>query len=495
MELKPSLILSTCLALSGCTGTPYQEPEVQMPVAYSEFRLDQISTEDDCAFLHWWEKFNDPFLNALLEDVLDHSFDLSIALEQVYQARAQYRAQFTQILPEFDFDMQGSRFRTSQAFDSLSPSTDSQGTSTTEAATASAVSPFRNFFQLGFDAIWEIDLFGRLQSAARASYDRWEASAENAYAVRIIVLSEAARTYASICALQEKNALARELVQVDEEQLALSTDRFESGLANEQEAESYKAALEASRSAVSLNEIALKQEIYSLAVLLGKEPECVVQEFQIAHPIPYAEGMIPIGIPGDLLRRRPDIRVAERELAAAAEEVWVAVADLLPRISLIGSSSSFAANPLQGANIGWTSDRFSKLLTSSSHIWGIGGLITWPIFDFGKRQAVVDLQVSLKQQAYIAYQRSVIAALQEVEQALAAYFNEEERMLALMAETEANKRIFELQSDQFSAGIGNYTTVLQAKAVWISSLNALADSRQALASDLIAVYKALGGDW
>ena len=187
--------------------------------------------------------------------------------------------------------------------------------------------------------------------------------------------------------------------------------------------------------------------------------------------------------------------VRNGELAASAEEVWVAVANMLPQLNLTGSSSTYAANPLQGANYGWSSDTFSKLFSGPSLIWGIGGLITWPVFDFGKRQAAVDVQVSLKYQAYAAYQKTVIAALQEVEQALTAYFNEEKRLKALTLEVEANKRIFDLTSDLFESGLDNYTQVLQVKEAWLASLNTLTESQQALTTNLIAVYKALGGDW
>lgn len=292
-----------------------------------------------------------------------------------------------------------------------------------------------------------------------------------------------------------KKDIAAEVVALDAELLSLSFERFQAGLANEQEVDTFQATLDADKAVLDIAEIALKQTIYSLAVLLGRIPESVIEDFQIKRPIPYAGGKVPAGLPGDLLRRRPDIRVAERELAAAAEEVWVAVANMLPQLSLTGSSSTFAANPLQGANVGWSSDTFSKLFSGPSLIWGIGGIITWPVFDFGKRQAAVNVQVSLKYQAYTTYQKTVVAALQEVEQALTAYFNEEKRLDALTLEVRSNKRILDLTSDQFESGLADYTQVLEAREIWLASLNILTDSRQALTTDLIAIYKALGGDW
>jgi outer membrane protein, multidrug efflux system len=173
----------------------------------------------------------------------------------------------------------------------------------------------------------------------------------------------------------------------------------------------------------------------------------------------------------------------------------VAVAALFPSLSLTGSSSSFAANPLQGANAGFASGTLSKLFSHQSLIWGIGGLATAPVFDFGKRNAAVEAQISIRNQAYYSYQQTVITALQETEQALQTYFNEEKRQLSLAKQVEANRKVLSLNSDRHQSGLNNYTQVLQAKSIWLASLNKLTDSQQALTTDLIAIYKALGGDW
>ena len=163
--------------------------------------------------------------------------------------------------------------------------------------------------------------------------------------------------------------------------------------------------------------------------------------FQVERPLPVANGKVPISIPSMLLRRRPDIRSAERQLASATEQIGVAVADLFPSISLTGSSSSYAANPLQGANVGYASDTFSKLFRPASLIWGIGALTTLPVLDFGKRNAAVEVQVALRNQAYYSYQKVVIEALQETEQTLAAYFSEEKIEQSLATESRSYWRV------------------------------------------------------
>lgn len=478
-----TLICST-LTLQGCmVGPDYSPPETPMPDEYAEDRNGENFVVNDEDMIHWWMIFNDPFLNELLEEAIQGSFDYRVALEQVAQARSTYWIQVAQILPEFDGDAQASHFRTSRAFASQAN------------PAAAALSPIQNFFQCGFDAVWEIDLFGRLRRSAESAYDTWEASAETAQAVKITILSEVANTYVTICSLQQQAEIATNVVDLDNALLDLSTSRFTAGLTNEQEVKTAQAVLDADQASLKLITIALNQSIYSLSILLGRQPESLLNDFAVIRPIPSSTDRVPAGLPSDLLRRRPDIRSAERQLAAATEQIGIAVAALFPQVSLTGSSSSFAANPLQGANIGWSSDKIGKLLTPQSRIWGIGTLITFPVFDFGKRRAAIDVQVSLEEQAYLSYQKTVIAALQEVEQALTAYFNEEERLASLTSQSQAYQRNVELIADEYQAGLVDYTQVLEAQSTWLASLTTVTESHQALTSNLIAVYKALGGDW
>ncbi len=478
------LPLSILVLMMGCkVGPDYYPPDPPMPLVYAEDRIDQTTAVADEELVRWWELFDDPFLDQLMEEAIGGSFDYRIALEQITQARALFWIQFATILPEFDADAQGSRFRTSQSF----------GAATSAATTG--ISPIQDFFQTGLDAVWEIDIFGKLRRSAQASFDTWEATIEEARAVKIVVLSEVATIYANICALQQKIGIYSQIVNVDDELLKLSITRYEAGLTNEQEVESYIAALNANQSALLLLQTSLKQNIYALAVLLGRAPETLLADFEELHPIPHASGLVPAGLPGDLLRRRPDISAAERQLASATEQIGVAVAALFPQVSLTGSSSSFAANPLQGANIGFSSNNISKLFSSPSRVWGYGLFVSFPVLDFGKRMAAVDAQVSVEQQTYLNYQKTVITALQEAEQSLVTYFNDENRLKDLSRAEQANQRNVELDSDLFQSGMGDYTQYLQAKALWLASVNTLTDSQLALTVDLIAVYKAMGGDW
>jgi len=476
-------LISAWLILIGCkVGPNYCPPTALVPVEFAEDRPERTSWVTDEDLCHWWtDTFNDPFLDQLLEETILNNFDLLIALEKVFQARENYWVQFTGILPQFESDFQATRFRTSRSF--------------TSASLTPTISPYQSFFQTGLDAIWEIDLWGKLRRTAQSAYYSWQATAEDERGVKITVLSEVANLYVAICYYQTKIGLAKELVDFDAEIVAISKSRFQAGLSNEAELLTFQSEFEGDTASLYVLEAALKQSIYSLAVLLGRPPETLLNEFSVLRPIPLPSGKIPTTLPADLLRRRPDIASAERSLAAQTELIGVAVADLFPSLSLIGSSSSFAANPLQGANVGYSSDMLNKLFKPQSLIWGIGGLVTLPIFDFGKRNATVNIQGFLSNQAYLTYEKTVITALQEVEIALANYFNEDQRLLHLTNEAGYDERNLKVVFDQFQAGLADYIQLLQAKQKWLVSSNAMTDSQQAIDNDLIAIYKALGGDW
>ena len=286
-----SLILAVFLALSGCkVGPNYTTPYVAMPDRFVEeqagdaaARSDESLADESLAdesladedLVHWWKDvFKDPFLDQLMERALGSSFDLAIAVERVLQARANYWVQFASILPAFEMDAQATRFRTSQSFASV-------------AASPVPLSPIQNFFQIGLDAIWQIDLFGKLRRNAESAYDLWEASIEEERGVKISVLSEVASLYVTICYFQTKVDLAEELVQLDEGLVLMSKERFQSGLAGEEEVYESLSAFEADQSALLILQTSLKQNIYSLAVLLGQLPKELLSILLPAGPCPF----------------------------------------------------------------------------------------------------------------------------------------------------------------------------------------------------------------
>lgn len=471
---------------TGCkVGPDYHQPFMEMPTSFVEDRLGMTTEVTDEDLIGWWKQFDDPLLDELLETALCNGFDYRIALERIRQTRAQYYVQFASLFPDFEGDALATRYRISRSFhrSPLNP-------------TFGDFSPIQDFFQIGLDAIWEIDFFGKFRRSADASYNLWEASIEDARTTKITLLSEVAVTYINIRALQKKIVIQKEFIKLTEDLLTLSSDKMASGLGSEQAVQEFIASQESYRATIKLLETDLGQNIYSLGILLGENPEEIIDLFQSEGPIPYALYMIiPAGIPADLLRRRPDVVSAERQLAAATESIGVAVAELFPAVSLAGSSSSFASNPLQGSNIGYSSDEFSQLFKPQSRIWGIGTFIRWPVFDFGKRSASVCVQQSLMRQRYINYQKVIVKALQESESALLAYFNEQDRLGSLDRQAQALHKAFNLNSALYESGLADYQQELQTQERWLQALMNLTESQQNLAIDIVAIYKAIGGDW
>lgn len=476
------------LFLTGCmVGPDYRPPETSMPTEFEEGKETFFCTDADLC--RWWKQFEDPLLDQLIEEAAVQNFDYRIALEQIVEARAQYHIQGSYLWPEIDLNASATRSRFSQNVFTTAPAAEELASgSVTSAATTTTGNgvfgpPVQNFFQVGFDAIWELDFWGKFRRGKKAAFDQWEASKFNAQNVLLMVISEVARDYVSIRSLQHQIELAELKVVTDEEQLHLAQVLFNAGLDNEIQVEGLLATLEKDRAAIPVLETSLKQTIYALAVLLGKDPEGFAQQFTEIESIPLGLAKVPAGLPSDLLRRRPDIRSAERQLAAATEQIGIAVSNYFPRISLTGTSYGYEANKL------------NKWFVSGSRFWTIGPSVSWDLIDFGRTRAQVESANSVQRQALLTYEQTVISSLQDVEGALVAYFEEEKRNVYLADQVAADRRSLQLTEDLYAAGLIDESGVLTALATLIDAETSLIQSDQALTSDLIALYKALGGDW
>ncbi len=471
--------------LAGCmVGPDYKKPEMGMPSEYIEGN-QPCSDEDLC---RWWKQFNDPLLDELIEAAVKGNYDYRIALEQIVEARAQYQIQGSYLWPEIDLTAAATRTRYSQnTFSSSALASVASGQGTSAVSTAAAISPItqpvQNLFQVGFDAIWELDVWGKYRRGKRAAHDLWEASIDAAQNVMLMVISEVARDYVAIRSLQQQIVLIKKLVETDEELLQLAKVLFDAGLDNEIQVDDLIATYENDSAALPVLETSLKQTIFSLAILLGEQPETMTARFELMGSIPEGSGKVPAGLPSDLLRRRPDIRNAERELAAATEQIGVAVSNLFPQVSLTGNSAGYAGN------------KTSNWFNSGSRYWTIGPALNWDLIDFGRTYGQIKVQKSIQKQKLLTYENTVISALEDVEGALVAYFEEQKRNNYLTAEVEAERRAMELTRDQYAAGLIDESPVLDAMKTLLNAENLAIQSEQALTSDLIALYKALGGDW
>ena len=327
-------------ALTGCmVGPNYRQPATCMPEEFVEGTGETVLSDQDLN--QWWKQFNDPMLNSLLEEACRANYDFRLALERIVQARSQFQVQSSYLWPEFDIDAIATRSRNSQNLFNTG-----NGSVASSTAQSSILPTFLNFFHVGFDAIWELDFFGKFRRSKRAAFYAWEASREDAQNVMISMMSEVARNYVVIRGAQQKIDLLKQKISLDEQELVLSAALFSAGLDDKIRVENTVAALEDERSMLPTVEATFKQTIYALAYLLGRQPESLVAEFEQSGPIPLGMDKIPAGLPADLLRRRPDIRRAERQLASATEQIGAAIADLFPHISLTGST--FAGGTLGG---------------------------------------------------------------------------------------------------------------------------------------------------
>ncbi len=474
--------------LTGCrVGPTYQEPILPVPDTYREAICSQVVSNECLDLTKWWEQWDDPYLHFLLQEVDAHALDYQIALEQSVQAKALFWVQFTQLLPSFYATALGSHFRTSQSFASAKAA----------AAQGAALSPVQNFFQMGLDAVWELDLFGKLRRSAESAYCQWQATEEEIRGVRIALLSQAASLYIQLRSLQQRQIVYEKRIQIDERLIQLADARFQAGLASALEKLPYEETASTDRAALKQLQMTFWQNLYALAILVDELPERIAERFQLeeVYPLPSLPSQLDVLPPFELVRRRPDIRNMERLLAAATENVGVAVADLFPTVSLTGSSGSYASNPLQGANAGFSSDRLSQLVKGPSRIWGYGLFITFPVLDFGSRAAEIRAQESVQQQTYLSYQKTVITALQEMEQALAARKWETMRYADLTAVSDTLQKNFTLHSSLFEAGLEDELALRLAETEWLSSQEATINSQTSLLLDIIALYKAMGGDW
>jgi NodT family efflux transporter outer membrane factor (OMF) lipoprotein len=462
------LLASILLLLLASCGHRYEAPAVSMPEKYLEERKFTVTEDEgnEADLRVWWEQFNDPLLTCFIDEALTANYDLLIAGTVVKQARANYQIQGAPLWPQLSATASETRERLSQTL-SFSQF---QGPA------------LQNIYQFGFDASWELDFFGKIQSAKEAAYFQYEGAIENLRDIQVTMVAEVAMQYINIRTYQQRLKVVKDLERVRADLVHLNTVNFEAGLIDDIVVEESKSLLEQTRAQIPILETSLQQSIFSLAILLGRQPENIGQEFEEAAPIPIATGRVPLGLPSDLLKRRPDLRYAEQELFAAMANVNVAKADFFPTISLT-------------AFFGYETTS-SKLWTKwASRAWNIGPNLNWSIFTGGALVGNFRLQKALREQAKLTYEKTVITALGDVEDSLVAYANEEVRQDHLSKALAKDTTARDLNLVLFRAGLSDFSPVLQTDELVLSDEDALLQSNQSLMIDLISLYKALGGGW
>jgi NodT family efflux transporter outer membrane factor (OMF) lipoprotein len=339
-----------------------------------------------------------------------------------------------------------------------------------------------NLYEADFDASWEIDVFGGTRRAAEAARAEVAAAEFKCRDVLVSLLAEVARNYIEARGFQQRLAIAGQNTAAQKQALDITRDRYRQGLTSDLDVQQSSALLSATEAQIPALEILLKASVHRLGVLLGQPPGALLAELSSAAPVPALPPEVPVDLPADLLRRRPDVQRAERELAAATARIGVAVADLFPKFSLTGVA-------------GLQSVSASDWLTGASHLWTAGPTMQWRIFDAGRIRANVRVQNARQQQALANYEQTVLSSFEDVENALVAYAQEQVRFRSLEATVKADREAVAMARDLYQNGLADFLRVLDAERSLYQAEDELAQSRRAMSLNLVALYKALGGGW
>jgi multidrug efflux system outer membrane protein len=467
--------------LAGCTvGPSFKRPDPHVPAQWSGATASGALSTEPQAIVNWWTAFQEPMLSSLIERSTASNLDLRAAVLRITEARAQREVAASAFWPKVDANASFTRQRLSETTATGAAFTKFGDVNIPGLASAGFPNPY-NQFQLGASASWEVDLFGRVRRTVEAANADLEASVEDQHSVLVSLCADVARSYVELRGAQLRKDVTDRSLSTQKELYDLTHQRRAVGLTTELDVANAGAQLDSTQAQVPLLDSEITQNINQLSLLLGREPDALRAELEGARAVPQVPPVLPIGLPADLARRRPDIRRAEARLHAATARIGVAVGDLFPRLTLSASG-------------GTQSQSGSDLLKWASRFGSIGPSFEMPLFD-GSRWATVRLQNIRAQEAALDYERTVLSALHEVENALAAYRADRDRGVSLAAAVDQSRDALNLARDRYSSGVANFIDVLDAERSLQQSELALASNTTAIATDLVAIYRTLGGGW
>ena len=461
---------------AGCSvGPNYEKPDLPVPAAWTEAQQKGVDARA-IELTRWWTKFNDPLLDSLVERATKSNLDLRLAEARIREARASRAVTASGAWPTVDVSGSYTRNRSSENAIGLP----TQGAVVTPSGGGANLD--QNLYRTGFDANWEIDVFGGVRRSVEAADATIEVTVEDRRDVLVTLLGEVARNYIDLRGFQRQLAVARANLKTQQDTLELTQVRFQAGLASDLDVAQQEAQVNTTASQIPTLESGLKQAAYALDVLLGSQPGALWGELAKESEIPSLPPEVLVGLPSDLLRRRPDIRRAERQLAAATAQVGAATADLFPKFFLTGVA-------------GLQSISASDWINGGSRFWSIGPRITWPVFDAGRIRANIEIRNAQQEQALTQYEKSVLTALGDVETALVNYANEQVRYRSLTDAVAANRRAVTMANELYVRGLNDFLNVLDTQRSLYVTESALTQSQATMATNLVALYKALGGGW
>ncbi len=473
-------VITFVLLLTGCAvGPDYIRPEAQEPQKWIE-EQDPVIKSEPADFDLWWTVFNDQVLNTLVEMAFQQNLPLRIAGIRILEARARLGIATGNLYP------QSQGVNGNYAYTDVSKNT----------ANSQRGADFHyGNIDLGFDAAWELDFWGKFRRAIESDMGKLEASMASYDDILVTLTAEVARTYILIRTQEARLAIARENVKIQEQSLHIAETRFKEGEITELDVQQAKALLRDTQATIPRIQAGLRQYKNGLAILLGIFPGELKDILEAPKLIPAVPAEVKVGVPSELLRRRPDIRLAERQLAAQSALIGVAKADLYPHFSLFGSiglrssDSDVTAAGFPGGS------SFSDLWDSDSIEFFGGPAFTWNIFNYGRIRNRVRVQDARFQQLIINYQNTVLRAAQEVEDAMVAFLRSQDEVKFLSESVKAATRSVDISMIQYREGLVDYQRVLDSQRFQTQEQNLLTEIRGSVVLNFIAMFKALGAGW
>ncbi len=466
VSIFASAVCLAVLTVSGCmVGPDYHPPSTTVPaewvgVTKTPITQPSIANTQSADLTNWWRQFNDPILSSLVEEAVRTNLDLQIAKARLRQARAMRGVAVGSLWPGVTASGGYQKFH--------------------DATTTPDNQHWQDLYQAGLDAVWELDLFGGLRRNVESANANIQAAIENIRDVQVSVTAEVALNYIQLRGYQQEIVIAQNNLKAQKHTAEITRKLFNVGFDSGLDVANADSAVATTESQIPVFETAAQQSIYALSVLLARMPAELLKQLSPTTNLPGVPAQVPVGLPSDLLRRRPDIREAEAQLHAATAQIGVAIADFFPTFSLTGTMN-------------WNNNLLRTWWTDASRSYSFGPSVTWPIFQGGAIVSNVHLQEALRDQAFITYQETVLAAFQDVENALIAFAKEQQHRKALNDAVVANRKAVDLSLQLYTEGMTDYLNVLNAQSSLYASEDALVQSERNIATDLIALYKALGG--
>nr|WP_245926897.1 efflux transporter outer membrane subunit [Breoghania corrubedonensis] len=448
--------------LAGCAvGPDYQIPNLAMPASWAHSGKEHPKGIPDLE--HWWTRLNDPILNDLIEEAVDGNLDVATAKARIRQARASYRQATGDLFPTLDGTAAGTRSKSSTQTDS-------------------GKGNVSNLFDAGFDASWELDIFGanrRAKEAARYSVD---AAEENLRDVLLTLVGDVATYYIDARGYQARIALAQRTAKSQNETADLTQKKFQAGGSSGLDVANATGQAASTEAEIPTLRTSYAQAVHQIGVLLGRPPSAVADRLNKRRAIPRPKLPLPAGIPADVLVNRPDVRLAERELAEYTAKVGVAEAARYPSVSLTGSLSTSALE-------------IGDLAKNSTVAWSFGPSLSVPLFNAGKLKAGADLARAQRDEYFIAYKASILTAMQDVEDALVSLRQQRIRIVKLSRSVGGYRRAAKLSRALYQTGSSSFLDVLDSERSLYSAEDSMLQSQVAIATAYVSLNKALGGGW